>query len=178
VSRFEAEGVDSLFASEGAKRRGLPPAMRRLVVDLKAEHPALTLSEIARICYARFGRRPDERTVRRVLEEGPLPLRVIRRYPPYHEIPESRERRTAVVALHAEGRTVKAIASYLGINRDTAYDALKRWIEEGEAGLEDRPRGRPGGVRKVDMRAIAAVRKLQENPKLSGSSACMPPSPR
>jgi putative transposase len=134
VSRFEAEGVDSLFASEGAKRRGLPPAMRRLVVDLKAEHPALNLSEIARICYARFGRRPDERTVRRVLEEEPLPLRVIRRYPPFHEIPEARERRAAVVALHAEGWTVKAIASYLGINRDTAYAALKRWIEEGGAG--------------------------------------------
>jgi putative transposase len=79
-----------------------------------------------------------------VFEEEPLPLRVIRRYPPYHEIPEARERRAAVVALHAEGWNVKAIASYLGINRDTAYAALKRWIEEGEAGLEDRPRGRPG----------------------------------
>jgi hypothetical protein len=26
VARFEAEGVDSLFAAEGSKRRGLPPA--------------------------------------------------------------------------------------------------------------------------------------------------------
>src|SRR3712207_2139327 len=97
---------------------------------MKAEHPALNLSEISRICYARFGRRPDERTVRRVLEE-PLPLRMTRRYPPYREISKARERRVAVVALHAEGWTVKAIASYL---RDTAYVALERWIEEGEAG--------------------------------------------
>jgi putative transposase len=140
--------------------------MRRLIVDLKAEHTTLNLSEISRICYARYGRRPDERTVGRVLEEEPMPLCMIRRFPPYREIPEARERRAAVVALHAEGWTVKAIASYLRINRDTAYVALKRWIEEGEAGLEDRPRGRPGGVRKVDMRAIAAVRKLQENPEL------------
>lgn len=101
-----------------------------------------------------------------MLEEEPLPLRMIRRFPPYREIPEARERRAAVVALHAEGWTVKAIASYLRVNRDTAYVALKRWIEEGEAGLEDRKRGRPGGVRKVDMRAIAAVKKLQENPEL------------
>jgi hypothetical protein len=56
------------------------------------------------------------------------------------------------VALHAEGWTVKVIASYLRINRDTAYVALKRRIEEGEASPEDRPRGRPRGVRKVDMR--------------------------
>lgn len=36
VSRFEAEGMESLFASETAKRRKLPPSIRRLVVDLKA----------------------------------------------------------------------------------------------------------------------------------------------
>ena len=33
VARFEAEGVDWLFAAEGSKRR--------LVVDLKAEHPPM-----------------------------------------------------------------------------------------------------------------------------------------
>ena len=64
ISAFEAEGMESLFGSETTKRRGLPPAMRRLIVDLKAEHSALNLSEISRICYARFGRRPDERMVR------------------------------------------------------------------------------------------------------------------
>lgn len=42
---------------------------------------------------------------------------------------------------------------------------LRRWIEEGEAGLEDKPRG-PKGVCKVDLRAMNEVRKLQENPEL------------
>ena len=28
ISRFESEGVDSLFAAEGQKRRALPPVMR------------------------------------------------------------------------------------------------------------------------------------------------------
>ncbi len=40
AARFGAEGMESLFGSETARRRKLPPAMRRLVVDLKAEHPA------------------------------------------------------------------------------------------------------------------------------------------
>ena len=39
ISTFEAEGMESLFGSETTKRRGLAPAMRRLIVDLKAEHP-------------------------------------------------------------------------------------------------------------------------------------------
>ncbi len=40
-------------------------ALRHLIVDLKAEHPALNLSEISRICYVRYGRRPDESTATR-----------------------------------------------------------------------------------------------------------------
>lgn len=166
AGRFEVEGMESLFDAEPAKRRALPTAVRRLVIDLKAEHPRLNTNEIAGICYVRFGRRPDVRTVKRVLEEEPMPLRMVRRYPPYHEIPEAKERRMAVVSLHSEGWPVKAIAGYLRINRDTVYQTLRRWIAEGPDGLEDRPRGRPKGVRKVDLEAIDAVRRLQKNPEL------------
>ena len=95
-----------------------------------------------------------------------MPLRMIRRYPPYHQILGSRDRRLAVVRLHYEGWTVKAIAGYLRINRDTVYGALKRWIEEGEAGLEDRHPGRPKGVRRVTLAGMDAVRRLQKNPGL------------
>ena len=47
ATRFEAEGMESLFGSETARRRKLPPAMRRLIVDLKAEHPCLNPNEIS-----------------------------------------------------------------------------------------------------------------------------------
>src|SRR3712207_4936728 len=89
-----------------------------------------------------------------------------RRFDPYHRVEEPRERRTALVRLHSEGWIVKAIAGYLKINRDTVYETLKRFIEEGEAGLEDKKRGRPKGVSKVDLKAIDAVRRLQKNPNL------------
>src|SRR3712207_6220288 len=41
TKRFEADGMESLFGSEHARARRLPPAMRRLIVDLKAEYPDL-----------------------------------------------------------------------------------------------------------------------------------------
>jgi hypothetical protein len=85
VGRFEEEGMESLFGSETARRRRLPPAMRRLVVDLKAEYPGFNPNEIANSVCVRFGRRPDRKTVARVLEEEPIPLRFMRRFPPYHE---------------------------------------------------------------------------------------------
>lgn len=167
VDHFRAEGMESLFDAQTAKRRELPPAIRRLIVDLKAEYPAFNLNEIANIIYVRFGREPDYRTIGRVLREEPWPLKMWRRFDPYHRIEEPRERRTAIVRLHAEGWTVKAIAGYLKINRDTVYETLRRFVEEGEAGLEDKKRGRPkGGVGKVDLKAIDAVRRLQKNPNL------------
>lgn len=52
------------------------------------------------------------------------------------------------------------------VNRDTVYKALKRFREEKEAGLEDRKRGRPKGISKVDLKAMDAVRRLQQNPNL------------
>lgn len=166
IDRFEREGMESLFDTRSAKRRRLPPAMRRLIVDVKAEHPPLSLGEVAAICYVRFGRRPSKHTVKRILSEEAWPLRMIKRFAPYHETPDPGERRMAVVGLHAEGWTARSIASYLEISRITVYRTLRRWIAEGEAGLPDKPHGRPPGVRKVDLAAIEAVRRLQENPSL------------
>ena len=166
AARFDAEGMESLFDAPAVKRRRLPPSLRRLIVDLKAEHPALSLGEIANVCYIRSGRRPSKSTVKRVLREEPTPLRILRRFEPYHEIGDPKERRAAVVALHSEGWAPRSIAGYLRAHRSTVYRILRRWVEEGVGGLDDRPHGRPTGVRKVDLKAIEAVRRLQENPGL------------
>lgn len=166
ISGFEENGMRSLFGSEPAKRHALPASLRRLIVDLKAEHPALNNNEIARICYVYSGRKPHLATVQNVLEEEPLPLRAFRRFEPYHEIPEGGERRKAVVALHYEGWADKSIARYLKVDRSTVHRTMRRWIEEGPEGLQDRKRGRPKGVQKVDFRAMVEVRRRQENPEI------------
>jgi hypothetical protein len=110
MAAFRGEGMENLFGSPKAKRRVLPPAIRRKIVDLKAEHPPLNLEEIANICGVLFGRRPDGHTVKAVLEGSANPRKLVRRFPPYHEIPDDRERREAVVTLHGEGWSDKSIA--------------------------------------------------------------------
>jgi putative transposase len=144
----------------------LPPAICRAIVDLKAEHPPLNLEEIANICQTLFGRRPDGHTVKAVLEESAIPRKLVRRFPPYHEMEVARERRLAVITLHREGWADKSIARYLGIDRSTVYRVRNRFEEEGEEGLKDRPGGRPRGVQKVDLKAMIEVRRLQKNPEL------------
>jgi putative transposase len=166
LDRFAEEGMESLFDAPAAKRRRLPPSVRRLIVDLKAEYPAFNLNEIANVVGAAFGSKPDVRSVARVLSEEPVPLKIVRNYPPYHETEDPREARAAVVALHLDGWSVKAIAGYLGVHHSTVYRALDRWKEGGFEALADGPPGRPPGVRKTDFAAIEAIRKLALNPGL------------
>ena len=166
IEAFGEYGMESLFSTEKAKRKRLPPAIRRFIVDLKAEYPAFNTNWIDNIAYACFGRKPDVRSVKRVLDEEPVPLKIVKNYPPYHEMEDSRERRAVIVELRLYGWSARAIAGYLSVHRATVYRTLERWKEEGIEGLADKPFGRPAGVRRVDFAAIEAVRKLAQNPNI------------
>ena len=150
IGRFEDEGMEGLFATEKAKRRKLPTNIRRLIVDLKAEYPPFNLNEIANIVGACFGRKPDVRSVKRVLDEEALPLKLERSYPRYHEMEAASpgQGRAAVVELRVDDWSAKAIAGHLGMGCSTVYKVLGRFKEEGAEGLADKPYGRPVGVRK------------------------------
>lgn len=165
ADRFDREGMLALFNKDQVRGPTLNPAIRRLIVDLKVQHPPIGLGEIAQICYVQFEHKPSKNTIKAVLRDEPAPLFSDRHYRSYREM-SVRERRLAVVRLHTEGWRPTSIASYLKVSRQTVYEVLGRWAEEGPAGIEDKPRGRPKGVSKVDLRAINETRKLQENPEL------------
>jgi transposase len=181
AERFDALGMSSLFApsatpipQRAAAHRSivdLPTPMRQAIVDLKATYTAFNLREIATICYIQFGRKPSHHTVQRVLAEGPRPSPKIgsgsgRRYPPFAQIADPAERRLAMVRLHAEGWNVKSIAAYLETSRQTVHATLRRWIIEGVRGLDAKSHARTPGPRAADLRAMATIRTLQENPEL------------
>ncbi len=170
VAAFDERGMASLFApatpSAPPKHRQLPPEIRQAILALKAEHPAFRPREITGICAIRFGRSLSHHTVQRILAEEPAPPAQARRFPPYQRIVDPTERRLAIVRLHAEGWNAQSIAQYLGTSRQTVHAVLKRWIDEGVLGLDDKSHARKDGVRRVDLAAIAAVRALQENPAL------------
>lgn len=147
-------------------QRTLPPPIRQAIVDTHAEYPALSLREIASICYARFGRRPSPRTIKLVLATGPKPTITTCRYPRYAEIADPVQRRRAILILPFEGWNKKNIADYLDVSRQTVYTVLKRFAEEHFAGLYDKSSAPKSPHRKVTLRAIQEVKKLAENPEL------------
>jgi biotin operon repressor len=55
-------------------------------------------------------------------------------------------RRTRIILLLAEGVTITAIAATVGLSRRHIYKWIQRFMQEGLAGLEDKPgRGRRRG---------------------------------
>jgi putative transposase len=170
ADEFERDGMASLFSSGeqgGARetRNSLPPEMRQLIVDLHAEHPGMSWREIAEICYIRYGRRPAHHSVKHLATAGLPPSLHVRRYQPWHLIADPAERKLAVIRLHSEGWSITSIAEYMQTTRATVYATLRRWIEEGVAGLEEKSRARKG-PRKVTLPVQNQIRKLQQNPLL------------
>ena len=169
ATRFAGVGMRSLFEPDEPPepdRRRLPLGIRTAIVALKAEYPALTPFEIARICQHRFDRSVSYHTVAKVLTTEPLPLHPPRRLPRYRDIPDPVRRRKAIVDLYLEGWSPTSIAGYLETTRRRVYETLTRWDAEGWPGLEDRSHTPLRPARKVDLKAMAAIRRLQANPEL------------
>ncbi len=169
ANRFDAEGMTSLFETETAPaqdRRTLPAALRQRIVNLKAEYPAFRPHEIAEICRRRNDCRVSHKTVQRVLDGGLAPTIASRRYPPYAQMPDPAQRRLAIVHLYFDGWNITSISGYLETTRTRVYETLHRFFAEGFAGMDDKSRAPKDSARKVDLKAMAAVRRLQANPEL------------
>jgi hypothetical protein len=169
VTRFAAIGMRSLFAGEdppARDRRALPLGIRKAIVELKAEYPPLSLRQIATICAHRFDRAVSHHTVKQVPATDPLPLHPPRRLSRYRDRPDPVQRRKAIVDPYLEGWSPTAIAGYLETTRTRVYETLARGEAEGWPGLADRPRGPRHPARKVDLKAMAAIHRLQANPEL------------
>lgn len=168
AKRFEQLGMISLFHKAPSPPtetgRSLPPEMRQLIVNLKAEHPGFRPHELATICFLRFERRPSDHTVKRVLADGGTATVPGRRYPPYAQIADPYQRRRAIVDLHAEGWSITTIGAYLQTPRHRVYEVLKRWATFGHRGLDDMPQQH---TRKAGIREINEVGKLvKDSPEL------------
>jgi putative transposase len=170
ADRFDAEGMTSLLDPKPeiapTDRRRVPATIRQRILALKAEYPAFRPRELAEICRRRHDCRVDHKTVQRILEDNPVPAVTKRRYPPYGAIADPVQRRLAVVALYFDGWNIKSIAGYLETSRSRVYEVLYRFFDQDFAGLTDQSRAPKQPARKVDFKAMAAVRRLQANPEL------------
>ena len=112
-----------------------------------------------------FGRKPDVRSSGAFSKEA-LPLKLERNYP---RTTNGRPREeSGDRGVRVDGWSAKAMpVTWVHIGPPSTKPLGVQ--EEGSAGLADKPRGRPAGVRKVTLAAIEEVRKLAQNPQISAS---------
>ena len=79
---------------------------------------------------------------------------------------DASERRGAIIRLHTEGWNIASIAGYLGTTRRRVYETMKRWWQEGPAGLEDKAPIPHQAATKTTLWVMNEARKLQQNPEL------------
>jgi putative transposase len=135
ADRFDAQGMVSLFRptkrQEADDHRSLPPPIRQAIVDLRVEYAGFSLHELAQIICIQYGRRPSRATIKQVLIDGPKPSSSGRRFAKYAAMGDAFQRRYAVVKLHTEGWTARAIAAYMQMPRSTTYELLRRFRGRG-----------------------------------------------
>src|ERR1700694_2251698 len=103
VDRFLQQGMASLFNSvpsatapatatptkdqsdptQSTSSKRLGAKIKQFIVDLKAQHPPMRTNELANVCYIKWGRKLDKRTIKRVLGSGLTPNTTERRFPPF-----------------------------------------------------------------------------------------------
>lgn len=168
LQRFTAKGMAGLMEPDlPPPPRQLPPAVRTMICELKAEHAGLSYHEIAQICAARLNYRPAPQTVKRVLAESPALPPKPRRFPRFHDMADEPARRRAIiVCLHVEQWRHASIADYLGTSRKTVRQTIERWKKDGLAGLYPKDRTPKVRFRKATLPAMLAIRRLQRNPRL------------
>src|SRR5215471_5038860 len=124
--------------------------------------PSMSVRGIAEICDTRFQRRPSHHSIKTVLASGPPPSRCVAFLsgtPPLI-------RRSAAITLcnfTLSGWSVASIAEYFQVSKQTVYTTLKRWVQEGVKGLDDKSHARKT-PRVATLGIVDEIRKKQENP--------------
>ena len=165
VDLFIQHGIPGLVPGglrRADDRRQLPTELREYLLQLKAEYPAFTSREIVDILDVKFDRTVSHHTVEQTITRGTLPKIVGRRYPRYAKMRDAEERREAMLRLHLEGWSTKAIIGYLGAPRRTVQAFLTRWVADGVQSLQGKQAGRPPGIRKVTLPVMATIKEQQE----------------
>lgn len=123
----------------------------------------MSIREIAEICDTRLKLWSSHHLIKTVLASGPPPSIQMRHFPQFDDTPDPAQRRHNIVQLHAEGWSVASIAEYVAVSKQTVYTTLKRWVQEGVKGLDDKSHARKA-PRVVTLEIANEIRKKQENP--------------
>jgi transposase InsO family protein len=183
TARSEATGLDRATVGEKAQRflkdgmlglvdrRTITQAGRHqytalvaaCILYLKQLYPPIHYCEIVRIVGRKFGCKTNHHTVKRFLEDNPIPVQLPLPITTFHQFEDAYRARWTVVRMYHEGWHQKSIAGCLKISRPHVMHILQAFASGDFAGLEDhrtRPANHPDN--QLTLPFIKEVLEIQQ----------------
>lgn len=165
--RFQQQGMlgllpDKVEAVAPSRGRQIPEEIVTEIARLKALYDRFQYRELARIIHCKFDYKIDDKTVKKLWQQSPLPEQVELPFGTYHHHPDRYLARLQVIKLYYQGWNKISISRFLKVSRPT----LNLWIRRFEAnefsGLEDKHRGPHTTPRKVWLPLMIDIYHLQK----------------
>jgi transposase InsO family protein len=165
--RFRQQGILGLLPDDVEvvprnRASPIPAAARQEIDRLKALYPDFHYRELARIVFCKVGYPIDDKTVKKLWHQSPVPLQPQLELWDYHTHPDRYQARLSVVKLYYQGWEKRSISRFLKVSRPTVNAWIERFEAEHFAGLMDKKRGPKEPPRKVWFPRMVQVYHLQK----------------
>jgi transposase InsO family protein len=165
--RFRQQGVLGLLPADvevvpRERASPLPAAVRQEIDRLKALYPDFHYRELARIVFCKLGYPIDDKTVKKLWHQSPVPSPPQLELWDYHTHPDRFQARLQVVKLYYQGWEKRSISRFLKVSRPTVNAWIARFEAEHFVGLVDKPRGPKEPARKIWLPLMVQVYHLQK----------------
>jgi len=134
--------VDQRTIHAGRRPHAFPDPVAAYILFLKQRYPPIRYREIVRILERKFGYHTNHHTVKRFLDDHPIPVQLPFDWTTFHQFEDAYRARWTVVRMYHEGWSPASIAGCLDLSRQHVWNILRAFQADGFAGLEDQ-RTRP-----------------------------------
>jgi transposase InsO family protein len=165
--RFRQQGMLGLLPGDvEVVRRGrattVPDDVRAEIDRLKALYSGFHYRELARIVFCKCAYPIDDKTVKLLWHQSPVPTQQQLELWTYHTYPDRYQARLQVIKLYYQGWAKLSISRFLQVSRPTVDTWIARFEAEHFAGLMDKKRGPKEPSRKVWFPRMVQVYHLQK----------------
>jgi len=165
--RFRHQGTLGLFPEHTEvtrPRQGqpIPAVVVEELTRLKTLYQGFGYRELARIIHYKCNERIDDKTIKKLWQQSPVPVQGELPLGIYHSQADRAQARRQVIELYAQGWSKRSISGFLRVSRPTVALWIRRFEEEHWAGLADKSRAPTSPVRKVWLPLMIEVYHLQK----------------
>ncbi len=165
--RFQQQGMLGLLPDHTelvlpSRGRPVPAAVVAEVTRLKALYHGFGYRELARIIHYTCNERIDDKTIKKLWQQSPVPAQGELPLGTYHRQADRSHARRQVIQLYAQGWSKRSISGFLHVSRPTVDRWIRRFEAEHLAGLEDKSRAPKAPARKAWLPLMIDVYHLQK----------------